>query len=338
MGTVRAWAAMEPGGALVPYEYETGPLGRDEVEVAVRYCGICRSDLAMIDDDWEISRYPLVPGHEIVGEVVAAGPGVTGVRVGETVGIGWYSGSCNRCVRCLSGRHNLCGEAEGVIVGRHGGFAERVRCREPWAVPIPAGVDPRTAGPLFCGGITVFAPIVELGVSPLDRVGVVGIGGLGHMAVRFLAAWGCHVTAFTTSPEKADAAREMGAHEVVGTRDVAALDALAGTLDVVLVTVHAPLDWDRYVAALAPGGRLHLLGGVPDPVPVRAFSLITASRAISGSPVGSPPVIARMLEFAARHGIAPVTEPFPMSRVNEALDHLRAGRARYRVVLEADFG
>jgi len=334
----RGWAAMEPGAALVPYEWDAGELGRDEIEVAVRFCGICRSDLSMIDDDWTISRYPLVPGHEIVGDVVAVGEYVTGVHPGQTVGIGWYSGSCNHCVRCLSGRHNLCDASEGVIVGRHGGFADRVRCREPWAVPIPDGVDPGSAGPLFCGGITVFTPILEFGVSPLDRVGVVGIGGLGHLAVQFLAAWGCHVTAFTTTPEKADDIRSMGAHEVVGSREVSALDALAGSLDFLLVTVNVPLDWDRLIATLAPGGRMHLLGGVPEPVPVRAFSLITAQRSISGSPVGSPAAIVRMLDFCARHGIVPMTERFPMARVNEALERLRTGRPRYRIVLEADPG
>ncbi len=337
MGMIRAYAAMEAGGTLQPFEYEAAPPGPGEVEIAVRWCGICHSDLSILDGAWGNSQYPLVPGHEVVGEIAAVGEGVKHLRVGQTVGLGWFSASCMTCQQCMNGDHNLCGSAEQTIVGRHGGFAERVRCSAEWAVPLPEGLDRRSAGPLFCGGITVFNPIVQFGVQPTDRVGVVGIGGLGHLAIQFLARWGCDVTAFTSTPEKAEAARAMGAHEVVSSRDEKALDALAGKLDFLLVTVNVPLDWNRYLAALGPKGRLHMVGAVLEPMPIQAFSLITAQRSVSGTGLGSPATTARMLDFCARHGIAPEIEVFPMSRVNEALDHLRAGKARYRVVLEADF-
>ncbi len=338
MTTIRAYAAHRPGAPLEPFRYEAGPLGPDEVEIEVRWCGICHSDLSMLDDEWGISVYPLVPGHEVVGTVAAVGEHVDHLEPGQWVGLGWYSGSCMHCRECMSGDHNLCRSVEQTIVGRHGGFAERVRCRAEWAIPLPDGLDARAAGPLFCGGITVFNPIVQCHVLPTERAGVVGLGGLGHLAVRFLAAWGCHVTVFTSTPEKAADARRLGAHEVVGTHDTGALDRLAGTLDFLLVTVNVPLDWPRYLAALGPRGRLHVVGAILEPIPVPAFSLIGAQRSISGTGLGSPATTATMLEFCVRHGIAPQVEVFPMSRVNEALDHLRAGKARYRVVLEADFG
>jgi uncharacterized zinc-type alcohol dehydrogenase-like protein len=190
------------------------------------------------------------------------------------------------------------------------------------------------AGPLFCGGITVFNPIVQFGVQPTDRVGVIGIGGLGHLAVQFLSKWGCDVTAFTSTDAKADEAREMGAHHVVNSRDAGQLEAVAGSFDFILSTVNADLEWDSYLAALRPRGRLHLVGAAPSPIPVPAFGVIPGQKSVSGSPLGAPATTATMLEFCARHGIEAVTEHFPMSEVNEALDHLRSGKARYRIVLD----
>lgn len=333
----RAYAASGPGVDLVPVDIELPPLGPDDVEVQVAHCGICHSDLSMLEDAWGTTRYPLVAGHEVVGTVVARGDHVAGLEVGQPVGVGWYSGSCMRCRDCLGGQQHLCADAEGTIVGRHGGFAERVRVHWAWATPLPAGLDPTTAGPLFCGGITVFNPLVVACVRPTDRVGVIGIGGLGHLAVQFLAAWGCEVVAFTSSPDKASEIRKLGAHEVVDSRDPLALRRFARSLDFILSTVNVPLPWDRYLAALRPNGRLHLVGAVLEPLPVPAFALMGGQKSVSGSPLGSPATTMDMLEFAARHKIAPQVERFPMSRVNEALNHLRSGQARYRVILDADF-
>jgi uncharacterized zinc-type alcohol dehydrogenase-like protein len=193
------------------------------------------------------------------------------------------------------------------------------------------------AGPLLCGGITVFNPLLEYRVLPTSRVGVVGIGGLGHMALRFARAWGCEVTAFTSSPDKAAEALSLGAHRVVPSRDSDAIAAIAGQLDLIIVTANAPLDWDALIAALGPKGRLHLVGAVLEPIPVQAFPLILGQKEVSGSPTGSPTAIARMLDFCARHAIEPMVEMFPMSRVNEALDRLREGKVRYRAVLKNDF-
>jgi uncharacterized zinc-type alcohol dehydrogenase-like protein len=334
---IRAYAALKPKGALEPFEFNPGPLPPAHVEIDVRTCGICHSDLSMLNNDWGMSAYPLVPGHEVAGTVSAVGEQVTNVKVGDTVGLGWYSGSCMHCPECMDGNHNLCQSAEQTLVGRHGGFAEKVRCKAEWAIPLPDGVNPSKAGPLFCGGITVFNPIVQCNVMPTDRVGVIGIGGLGHFALQFLNKWGCEVTAFTSTDAKAEEARRMGAHQVVNSRDEAALDGVAGTFDFILSTVNVRLDWGRYLAALRPKGRLHMVGAVLAPMPVSAFGLIGGQKSVSGSPLGSPATNARMLDFCARHHIEAVTQHFPMSRVNDAMEHLAAGKARYRIVLENDF-
>jgi uncharacterized zinc-type alcohol dehydrogenase-like protein len=336
--SVQAFAATESGGKLESFEFDPGQLRDEQVEIAVEYCGVCHSDLSMIDNDWGQSVYPLVPGHEVVGRIVQAGGNVKGVKVGQRVGVGWYSASCMACDQCLSGNHNLCRTAEQTIVNRHGGFASSIRVHWAWATPLPENLGNTSAGPLFCGGITVFNPIVQFGVRPTDRVGVIGIGGLGHMAVQFLNKWGCEVVAFSSSDSKRDEAMQMGAHQVVNSRDTEQLKKIAGSLDFIISTVNVSLPWDAILSSLAPKGRLHLVGAVLEPIPVAAFSLIGTQKSISGSPLGSPATVAKMLDFAARHKIPPITEEFPMSRVNEALEHVRAGKARYRVVLKNDLG
>jgi uncharacterized zinc-type alcohol dehydrogenase-like protein len=337
MSTIRAWASLSAGAPLQRHDYDPGPLGAEDVEIAVEYCGLCHSDLSMIENAWGMSAWPLVPGHEVVGRVVALGSQAKGLRVGQAVGVGWTAASCMHCTCCLGGDHNLCATAQPTIVGHHGGFADRVRSHWAWAVPLPEGVRPEVAGPLLCGGITVFNPLLEYRVLPTSRVGVVGIGGLGHMALRFARAWGCEVTAFTSSPDKAAEALSLGAHRVVSSRDSDAIAAIAGQLDLIIVTANAPLDWDALIAALGPKGRLHIVGAVLEPIPVQAFPLILGQKEVSGSPTGSPTAIARMLDFCARHAIEPMVEMFPMSRVNEALDRLREGKVRYRAVLKNDF-
>lgn len=335
---VKALAATAAKSPLQPYEYQLGDLGHDQVDIAVDYCGICHSDLSVLDNEWGISSYPFVPGHEIVGRVAAVGAQVKHLTVGQTVGLGWYSGSCQTCHQCLSGDHNLCLTAEATMLGRHGGFANRVRTQAIWATPLPSGLDPAKAGPLFCGGITVFNPIVQFNVKPTDRVGVVGIGGLGHMALGFLNAWGCEVTAFTSSASKREEAMQMGAHHIINSRNSAELAAAKGRFDFILVTVNAAMEWQAYFDMLAPKGRLHVVGAVPEPIPVVAFPMILGQKSLSASPVGAPATVAKMVEFAARHKIAPVTEHYPMSKANDALQHLRDGKARYRVVLKNDLG
>ncbi|MBX9737411.1 MAG: NAD(P)-dependent alcohol dehydrogenase [Phycisphaerales bacterium] len=335
---VMTMAAKSAGGMLERHEVDLGPLGDEQVEIAVTHCGICHSDLSMLDNDWGMSSYPLVAGHEAAGTIVAVGSKVHGRRVGERVGLGWFSGSCMSCLTCMSGDHNLCATAEATIVGRVGAFATRVRSHWAWAVPIPEGMDGAKVGPLFCGGITVFNPIIQCGITPLARVGVVGIGGLGHMALQFLNKWGCEVYAFTSSESKAKEARSLGAHHTVNSTSDADLAKVKGKLDFILVTVNVKLNWQAYIDALAPKGRLHIVGAVAEPIPVVAFPMIIGQKSLSASPVGSPANTTRMLDFAHRTGVSPIIETFAMSKVNEAIAHLKSGKARYRVVLENDLG
>ncbi|MEZ6244257.1 MAG: NAD(P)-dependent alcohol dehydrogenase [Phycisphaerales bacterium] len=338
MTTVHALAATSAGATLEPFEYDLPPIGPSQVDIRVTHCGICHSDLSMLDNEWGMSSFPFVPGHEVVGKVAAKGELVTWLDVGQTVGLGWYAHSCMHCRQCMGGDHNLCPTAEATIINRFGGFADRVRCGAEWAIPIPEGVDPAKAGPLFCGGITVFNPIVQLDIPPTARVGVIGIGGLGHLALQFLSKWGCEVTAFTSSGAKMEEAKRLGATRCVDSRSDSALEGEAGRFDMILSTVNVPLNWNAYINALAPKGRLHLVGAVLEPIPVGVFSLLPQQKSITSSPLGSPATTADMLAFCARHKIAAVTEHFKMSQANDALQRLRDGKARYRIVLENDLG
>jgi len=332
----KAWVVKAAKQPMVLETIDPGPLGAEDVEVAVEQCGVCHSDLSVLNNDWGISQYPAILGHEIVGRVTAVGPNAKRVQVGQRVGVGWNSGSDMHCHQCLSGNHHLCPQVQATIIGHRGGFATHVRAHWAWTLPLPEKLDSAEAGPLLCGGITVFAPLAMY-ARPTDRVGIIGIGGLGHMAVKFAAAYGCDVTAFTSSKNKFDEAKGFGANHVVSSRDSAAIKKLGGRFDLLINTVNATLDWEAMIGALAPNGRLHTVGAVPEPIPVAAFSLILQQRSVSGSPVGSPVAIETMLDFASRHNVLPQTEHFPMSKINEAFAHLESGKARYRIVLDADF-
>jgi uncharacterized zinc-type alcohol dehydrogenase-like protein len=332
----KAWVAKAPKQPLVLETVDLGPLGPEDVEVAVEHCGLCHSDLSVLNNDWGISQYPAILGHEVIGRVTAVGPNARRLTVGQRVGIGWYSGSCLHCRQCMSGSQHLCSQAQPTIVGHRGGFASHVRSHWAWAIPVPEKLNAGDSGPLLCGGITVFAPLA-MHARPTDRVGIIGIGGLGHMAVKFAAAYGCDVTAFTSSESKFDEARAFGANHVVSSKDSGAIRKLAGGFDLLISTVNVKLDWDALIGTLAPNGRLHVVGVVEEPIPVAAFPLIVGQRNISGSPTGSPVAIETMLDFASRHNVAPQTEHFPMSRINEAFARLESGKARYRIVLDADF-
>jgi uncharacterized zinc-type alcohol dehydrogenase-like protein len=330
---ISAYAAFESGGELRAYEYEPAELKAEEVDIQVEHCGICHSDLSMINNEWGASQYPLVPGHEVVGVIAAVGDKVTEFTVGQRVGLGWHSDYCFSCGSCDEGDHNLCASAQGTIVGRHGGFADKVRAHCQSVVALPEGITPESAGPLFCGGVTVFNPLVQYDVKPSQHVAVIGIGGLGHIALQFLRAWGCEVTAFTSSDSKREEAQALGAHHTINSTDKQAVKQAAGRFDLILSTVNVALSWNSYVAALKPKGRLHFVGATLEPLNISAFGLISAQRSISGSPVGSPATIKQMLAFAAEHKIAPQIESFSFDRVNDAIQHLADGKARYRVVL-----
>ena len=336
MSTFHAYAASSAKGPLKPFSFDPGELGPEEVEIKVTHCGICHSDLSMLDNEWGMSNYPFVPGHEVTGTVAALGTEAKGLDIGQRVGLGWWAHSCLSCHECLSGDHHLCPSVQGTIFGRHGGFADRVRAQWTWVRPIPEALDLAKAGPLLCGGVTVFAPLLIHNVRSTARVGIIGIGGLGHMALQFANKWGCEVHAFTTSDSKEAEAKKLGAHFVHNTKQDGTLKKIARSLDLIISTINAPQDIGGLLDTLKPKGQLHNVGAVLKPLEVPAFSLILGQKSVSGSPAGSPTALDDMLQFSARHSIAPITETFPMSKVNDALDRLRSGKARYRVVLVND--
>jgi alcohol/geraniol dehydrogenase (NADP+) len=329
--TFHAYAAPSPGAPLEPFDYEPAPLAAHDVEIAVTHCGICHSDVHLIDDDWGAGGFPLVAGHEIVGVVEDAGSEARRL-LGRRVGVGWQRSACLDCDLCRSGRDNLCRTRTFTCLGDRGGFADRIRVDGRFAFPIPDDLSSEGAAPLMCAGATVFSPLRRW-VVPRMRVGVIGIGGLGHLAVRFAAAMGCEVTAFSTSPGKEDEARALGAHRFVATIDPEMTRATRGTLDFVLSTVNADVDWGPYTGSLAPDGHLCLVGIPEAPMSIHARILVGGQRIVSGSAIGSRTAITDMLDFAARHGITAITEAYPMGEVNAALDRVRVNRVRYRAVL-----
>jgi alcohol/geraniol dehydrogenase (NADP+) len=333
MAQIQGFAAHAAGAELLPLKYDPGKLGAHEVEIEITHCGVCHSDLHLIANDWGVSQYPFIPGHEIVGTVAALGAEVRSLELGQRVGLGWQSNSCGQCEWCMKGQENLCASSEGTSVHRHGGYADRVRANARFVVPIPDVLPSEQTAPLLGGGITVYNAMRVFGVNPSSRVGVVGIGGLGHLAIQFARVFGAHVTAFSTTLAKEDEAKALGAHHFVNSRESKAMKEVAGSLDFILTTVNADQDWGSYLQALRPNGSLWFVGVPPSPVSVHAFPLVSGLRTIGGSPVGSPFQLREMLDVAARHGVKATTERFPMDKANEAIEKVKKSKVRYRAVL-----
>ncbi|MDR3454141.1 MAG: NAD(P)-dependent alcohol dehydrogenase [Rhodoferax sp.] len=333
MSEIHGLAAHAAGAELLPFRYEPGELGAQEVEIRITHCGVCHSDLHLISNDWGVSQYPFIPGHEVVGTVKAIGAEVTSLSVGQRVGLGWQSNSCGQCEWCTRGMENLCPTAEATCVHRHGGYADRVRANARFVIPVPDALPSEQTAPLLCGGITVYNPLRAHGINPSSRVGVVGIGGLGHLAIQFARVFGAEVTALSTSEAKEAEARELGAHNFVNTRETKSMREIAGSMDFILSTVNADMDWSIFVQALRPTGTLCFVGVPPSPVALHAFPLIAGLRSITGNPTGSPYRLREMLDVAARHGVQAKTELFAMSKVNEAIDKVKKNKVRYRAVL-----
>lgn len=329
---IDAYAAVTVGDRLQPYRFTVKPLRPMDVEIEVTHCGICHTDLHLINNDFGLSGYPLVPGHEVVGEIAAVGSAVDELRVGQRVGVGFLAGADFTCEQCAAGRDNMCEHWEPTCLGREGGFARRMVADSRLAFHIPETIASEHAAPLMCAGVTVFAPLLRY-ADGTTRLGVVGIGGLGHLALQYGRALGCHVTAFTSTAEKAAEAREFGAHEVVDTSEAGALSARAGSCDLLLCTVTADLPWNEYVGVLRRNGRLCLLGFPEHDVSISAVPLVFFQRSLVSSGIGSRLEIRRMLDFSARHNIRPQVELFPMVEVNTALERLRRNEVRYRAVL-----
>jgi uncharacterized zinc-type alcohol dehydrogenase-like protein len=333
MSQILGLAAHAAGAELLPFRYDPGEMGLQEVEIGITHCGVCHSDLHLISNDWGMSQYPFIPGHEIVGTVTAIGAEVKTLQLGQRVGLGWQSNSCGQCEWCSKGMENLCPSAESTCVHRHGGYAEKVRANCRFVIPIPDSMDSEHAAPLLCAGVTVYNPLRMHGINPSSRVGIVGIGGLGHIAIQFARTFGAEVTAFSTSSDKEAEAHTLGAHHFVNTRESKAMKEVAGSMDFILSTVNADLDWSVYIQALRPTGALHFVGIPPASVSVNAYSLISGIRSVTGSPVGSPQRLREMMDVAARHGVKAQTERFPMEKANAAIELVKKNKVRYRAVL-----
>jgi uncharacterized zinc-type alcohol dehydrogenase-like protein len=333
MALIRGFAAHAAGAELVSLKYDPGVLEADEVEIKISHCGICHSDIHLINNDWNISKFPFIPGHEIIGTITAVGDNVKLLKAGQRVGVGWQSDSCGVCEWCLQGRQNLCAESQGVCVGRNGGYADSIHVKAAFAIPIPEALESESAAPLLCGGITVYSPIRSHGINPTSRVGIIGIGGLGHLAVQFARVFGAEVTAFSTSAAKEEEALALGAHSFVNTRETKALKQLAGSFDFILSTINADQDLGAYIAALRPTGTFCYVGVPPNPASLAVFPLIAGVKSITGSPIGSPREIAEMLDVAARHKVKAKTERFALAKVNDAIAKVKKNAVRYRAVL-----
>ena len=330
---IQAFAAMQRGQALQTYEYVPKPLDAMGCEIRITHCGVCHTDLHLINNDFGFSSYPFVPGHEIAGVVSQVGAEVTGLRLGQRVGVGWLAGACLACEQCVAGHDNLCPKWQPTCVGREGGYATHIRVDSRFAFPLPNNLASEFAAPMFCGGITVFAPLIRHGIAGPSRLGVIGIGGLGHVALQFGRALGCHVIAFSTSAAKAAEAERFGANDFVDTSRPGALSAYASSCDFLMSTVTADIAWGDYVQVLRPGGKLCIVGVPEHEVRIPPLPFIIGQKSLVSGCVGSRSEIQNMLEFAARHQIKPQIELFPMHEANRALDRLRRNDVRYRAVL-----
>lgn len=329
-----AYAAMEQSAPLAPFAYEPAELDAFGAEIEISHCGICHSDVHLIDNDWGSSKYPLVPGHEIVGKVVALGEQANPDLLNKRVGVGWQRSSCQNCDYCIRGENNLCAQQETTTVNHYGGFAERIRVDSRFCFPIPDALEDQNAAPLLCAGVTVYGPMHDHNVRSSQHVGVVGIGGLGHLAVQFAAKMGCEVTAFSGSPSKADEAKALGASNVVNSRDVQALKSVRNSLDFIISTVSVNLEWNEYLKLLRPHGTLCFVGALTEPFTVKPWLLSDSQRRLTGSSIGGRTVMQEMLNFAARHQVQAWTEVLPFDAVNTAVDRLKKNDVRYRFVLE----
>lgn len=343
MRPVTGYAAFEPHGELRPHEFQRRDLRPDDVAVRVRFVGVCHSDLHAVEG-LQPAAAPLVPGHEFTGEVTAVGPEVTAFRVGDLVAVGNIVDSCGRCTSCLAGRESYCLEFPQLTYGgvdphdgtpTQGAYSTEYVVRDAFVYPLPEGLDPAGAAPLMCAGVTTWSPIRRAGVGPGQAVGVVGAGGLGHLAVRFAKALGAEVVVFTTSPDKVAAARELGADDVVLLRDDAAMAARAGSLDVVVDTASAAHDLAPLLRTLRLDGRLVLLG-LPPRLDVDTMALLGRSLTVSGS--GGRDETREMLAFCGEHGITADVEVLPLAEVGTAFRRLAAGDVRWRFVLDVGAG
>ncbi|KAG2501505.1 hypothetical protein HYH03_000013 [Edaphochlamys debaryana] len=335
----RGWAATAPDGKLSLFKHEVGELGPHEVDIRVTHNGLCHTDIHMARDDWGASKFPFIPGHEVVGVVTAVGSQVTGLKPGDRAGVGWISDSCRCCRNCVRGEENLClkGYTGLIVAGNHGGFQETCRVNSDFAYTIPDGLDSASAAPLLCAGITVYTPLRYYLRRPNMSVGVMGIGGLGHLALQFAAKMGAEVTAISGREGKEAEASSLGAHHfAVFPRDA---DKLKAKYDIIINTISSDVDVAQVMSLLKIDGTLVQVGipGGNAVMKVPVQDLVFNQKRVVGSIVGGRADMQEMLDFCGVHGVRPMVETMPLSKVNEAMQYVLDGKARYRVVLTSDW-
>jgi alcohol/geraniol dehydrogenase (NADP+) len=339
--TVLGYAARAAGQPLEPFTFEEPELREDQVRVAVTHCGVCHTDIHAVDADFGVFSFPMVPGHEIVGRVTELGKGVTAHKLGDRVGIGWQARCCGKCEWCQAGDEHLCLQiADCGTWTPHGGFASSVVVDAPFAYRLPVGMAAETAAVLMCAGLTVFPPLRRYAIGPSCRVGIVGIGGLGHLAIQFAKALGCEVTALSSSPGKEEEARSFGADHFLLTSDRVAMEGKEFGFDMLLCTSPSGVGWANLVMVLTKNGRLVLPAFSSLDLPLLGdrgsgpmVDFVVHQLSITGAFLGSRADMRQMLAFAQDRGITPKVELMPMSQVNQAIELVRQNQARYRVVL-----
>jgi alcohol dehydrogenase (NADP+) len=343
MARIDAYAAFSSRDPLRPHVVERRDPGPTDVEIDILFCGICHSDIHQVRDEWGGSTYPMVPGHEIVGRVKRVGGSVTRLQVGDLVGVGCMVDSCRTCVECARHLEQFC--LGGVAwtynstemdrtTPTYGGYSTLVVVDEAFVLEVPESLDPAGAAPLLCAGITTYSPLRQWNCKKGDHVGVVGLGGLGHMAVKLAASMGADVTMLSTHKAKEADARRLGASGFALSTDETTFKKLAGRFDLLINTVSVPHDYNRYLGLVRPQGAMVVLGVPPQPIPLSAFSLISGNKRLAGSLIGGIAETQEMLDYCGAHGIVSDVEVIPAGRINEAYDRVVRGDVRYRFVID----
>jgi len=339
------YAAREAKASLAPHSFQRRDPAPHDVVIQIKYCGVCHSDIHQVNNDWGFSEYPMVPGHEIVGVVTRAGSSVKRFAPGDRAAVGCMVDSCRTCPSCQDGEEQYCDSGPIFTYGSadkhsggltYGGYSDSIVVDESFALKVSPNLDMAATAPLLCAGITTYSPLRRWKVGPRSTLGVVGLGGLGHMAVKFGRAFGAHVVVLTTSPGKKQDAERLGAHEVVISKDAAAMEAQAGRFDFLLDTVSAPHDVNGLLSLLKRDGSLVLVGLPSDPTPVQAFDLILRRRALAGSVIGGIRETQEMLDYCAANGIVCDIETIPIQKINEAFARTIKGDVKFRFVIDME--
>jgi uncharacterized zinc-type alcohol dehydrogenase-like protein len=343
MSETKAYAAFNSTDPIAPFSFETKVTGKKDVKIDILYCGICHSDLHSAKNEWGGAKYPMVPGHEIVGRVSEIGSEVTKFKVGDLAGVGCMVDSCHDCENCHDGEEQFClngftGTYNGTDrkTGKitYGGYAEKIVVDEDFVLKVPSNLPLEGVAPLLCAGITTYSPLRYAKVGKGHKVGVVGLGGLGHMAVKLAVSFGAEVTMLSTSKSKEEDAKRLGAHNFALTSDPEKMNSLRGTFDFIIDTVSASHDYNAYLGLLKTSGTMIIVGAPPEPMQIQGFGLIMGRKSIMGSLIGGIKETQEMLDYCSEHNIISDVEVIPIQKVNEAYERLLKGDVRYRFVID----